>query len=72
VSMPVVLNIGLVRNNPEVLIQVSMLRSQNVVVAPSSLFIPLWLSYVQACDRPILLSRLVADLGKNVSRARIN
>jgi hypothetical protein len=67
--MPGSFDIILMRNNPEVFAKVSMLASQDVVVAFGSLFTLLWLSEVQACDRPILLSRLIVDLGKDISRA---
>ena len=72
VSMPGSLETGLVCNNPEVFAQVSKLASQDVIVALSTLLILSRLAEIQACNRPVLFSRLVADLRRNISRARQN
>ena len=72
VSMPGSLDTGLVCNNPEVSAQVSTLASQDVIVALSTLLILSRLAEVQACNRPVLFSRLVVDLRRNISRARQN
>ena len=72
VSMPGSLDTGMVCNNPEVFAQVSKLASQDVIVALSTLLILSRLAEVQACNRSVLFSRLVADLRRNISRARQN
>ena len=72
VSMPGSLDTGLVCNNPEVAAQVSTLAPQDVVVAHSTLLTLSRLAEVQACNRAVLFSRLVADLRRNISRARQN
>ena len=71
VSMPGSLDTGLVCNNPEVA-QVSTLAPQDVVVAHSTLLTLSRLADVQACNGPVLFSRLVVDLRRNISRARQN
>ena len=72
VLTPGSLDTGLVCNNPEVFAQVSKLASQDVIVALSTLLILSRLAEIQACNRPVLFSRLVADLRRNISRARQN
>jgi hypothetical protein len=70
--MPVSLDTGLVCNNPEVSAQVSILASQDVIIALSTLLTLSRLAEVQACNKPVLFSRLVVDLRRNISRARQN
>ena len=72
VSMPGSLDTGLVCNNPEVAAQISILAPQDVVVAHSTLLTLSRLADVQACNGPVLFSRLVVDLRRNISRARKN
>ena len=67
VSTPGSFDTDLVCNNPEVAAQVSTLAPQDVVVAHSTLLILSRLAEVQACNGPVLFSRLVVDLRRNIT-----